>query len=141
MAFVGRSTDAESAERRRTPRIGVELWVQEQCDAGVYFHRMTNLSPEGFFVEKKIPFRSGQVVTIRWQLPGAGPQLEARSRVVANYRDRQANLMGAGFQFLDLSPQARRRIEALVKQTASPNEDPALRRSEDDPDQGTAESR
>jgi hypothetical protein len=60
---------------------------------------------------------------------------------VANYRDRQANLMGAGFQFLDLSPRARRSIEALVKQTASPNEGAALRRSEDDPDQGTAESR
>ena len=115
-----RSSTVKGPERRRTPRVGVELWVQEHCDAGVYYHRMTNLSPEGFFVEKKIPFPAGQVVTIRWELPGAGPQLEARSRVVDNYRDKQANLLGAGFQFLELDPLARRRIEAWVAQTSSP---------------------
>lgn len=117
MGSSDRSSPVEGTERRRTPRVGVELWVQEHCDAGVYYHRVTNLSSEGFFVEKKIPFRVGQEVTIRLDLPGDDRRLEIRSRVIDNYRDDQANYVGTGFQFLELAPDTRRRIDALVKGT------------------------
>jgi hypothetical protein len=103
-----------ATERRRSCRVGVECWVQESCDSGFYYHRVTNLSPEGFFIEKKIPFRAGQVLTLRWELPGAGNQLQARSRVVDNYHDDRSNLRGAGFQFVELDADARQLIAALM---------------------------
>lgn len=53
-------------------------------------------------------------MTMRLELPGAGRPIQAPSRVVDNYRDRQTNLLGAGFQFLELEREARQSIQALV---------------------------
>ncbi len=102
-------------ERRVAPRFGVECWAEECFDAGVYFHRVTNLSRDGFFVEKKLPFRVGQTIRMRLDLPGFADKPEARSRVVNNYRDKQDQLCGAGFQFLDLDGQSRKVIEAFIQ--------------------------
>ena len=66
MGSIDRSSPFQGFERRRTPRVGVEFWVQEHCEAGFYYHRVTNLSSEGFFIEKKIPFRVGEEVTIQF---------------------------------------------------------------------------
>lgn len=107
-------------ERRTAPRVGVEFWVEECCHDGVYFHRVTNLSRDGFFVEKKLPFQVGQTVHIRLELPGIQNKLDARSRVVANYRDGQAALRGAGFQFLELDQRTRAGIAAYIDQVRQP---------------------
>ena len=114
MTQVDQSADGPTTEKRTTPRIGVDLWAEECCGADVYFHRVTNLSRDGFFVEKKLPFQAGQTVHIRLDLPGSLTKLITRSRVVDNYRDRQANLRGAGFQFLDMDTQTREGIAAYI---------------------------
>ena len=114
MTQVDRSADGPTTEKRTTPRIGVELWAEECCGADVYFHRVTNLSRDGFFIEKKLPFQAGQTVHIRLDLPGAPSKLSTRSRVVNNYHDRHANLRGAGFQFLDMDAQTREGIAAYI---------------------------
>jgi Tfp pilus assembly protein PilZ len=114
MTQADRSADGPTTEKRTTPRIGVELWAEECCGTDVYFHRVTNLSRDGFFVEKKLPFQTGQTVHIRFDLPSAPSKLTARSRVVDNYRDRQANMRGAGFQFLDMDTQTREGIAAYI---------------------------
>jgi Tfp pilus assembly protein PilZ len=115
MAQGERSSDSPVIEKRTTPRIGVEIWAEECCGADVYFHRVTNLSQDGFFVEKKLPFQAGQTVDIRLDLPGAPSKLITRSRVVDNYRDRHANLRGAGFQFLDMDAQTRSGIASYIE--------------------------
>lgn len=117
MGQTERSSDHGLTERRTTPRIGVEFWAEELCGADVYFHRVTNLSRDGFFIEKKLPFQVGQTVNIRLDLPGLKSKLDARSRVVNNYHDGYANLQGAGFQFMDMDAHARRGIEAYIDQT------------------------
>jgi hypothetical protein len=106
-------------ERRNAPRFGVECWAEECCDAGVYFHRVTNLSQDGFFVEKQLPFCVGQTIHVRLDLPGADAKLETRSRVINNYRDKQDHLLGAGFQFLDLDARSRGVIQAFIKRANS----------------------
>jgi hypothetical protein len=116
MAQSDRSTDGHITERRTAPRVGVEFWVEEQCGAGIYYHRVTNLSRDGFFIEKKLPFRAGQVVDICLDLPGTGRKLHARSRVVHNCHDQQATLQGAGFQFVELDAQTREGIDAYLRQ-------------------------
>ena len=112
----------QKVERRTAPRFGVECWVEECFDAGVYFHRVTNLSRGGFFVEKKLPFRVGQTIKVRLDLPGFADKPEARSRVINNYRDQQDHLRGAGFQFLDLDGQARKVIDAFIQRMTLQNE-------------------
>jgi Tfp pilus assembly protein PilZ len=114
MTQADRSADGPTTEKRTTPRIGVELWAEECCGADVYFHRVTNLSRNGFFIEKKLPFQAGQTVHIRLDLPGSPRKLSTRSRVVDNYRDRHLNLRGAGFQFLDMDAQTREGIAAYI---------------------------
>ena len=109
-------------ERRTAPRFGVECWAEECFDAGVYFHRVTNLSQGGFFVEKKLPFRVGQTIRVRLDLPGFADKPEARSIVINNYRDKQDQLRGAGFQFLDLDVQARKVIDAFIQRMTLRNE-------------------
>ncbi len=52
-------------ERRTDARVGVEIWVEEMADQGLYFHRVTNLSLGGFFIEKKLPLPVGQKVSLR----------------------------------------------------------------------------
>lgn len=141
MKTIDRPTGTRSNERRRASRVGVEYWVQEDCEAGFYYHRVTNLSPEGFFIEKKIPFQAGQVLTFHWELPGGGHHLKARSRVVDTYRDAQSNILGAGFQFLELDPVARRNIKSLMQKTHADHRGAAFRRNEDDADQRSPESR
>ena len=109
-------------DRRAAPRFGVECWAEECFEAGVYFHRVTNLSRDGFFVEKKLPFRVGQTIHVRLDLPGFADKPEAQSRVINNYRDKQDHLCGAGFQFLDLDIQSREVIEAFIRSMAPSNE-------------------
>lgn len=119
MGQTDRLSDHRLTERRTTPRIGVEFWAEERYGADVYFHRVTNLSRDGFFIEKKLPFQVGQTVNIRLDLPGFERKLDARTRVVNNYHDGYANLRGAGFQFTDMDAQARKGIEAYIDQTDS----------------------
>jgi hypothetical protein len=66
MTQVDRSADGPTTEKRTTPRIGVELWAEECCGADVYFHRVTNLSRDGFFIEKKLPFQAGRPFISVW---------------------------------------------------------------------------
>lgn len=60
MGFRDRFHGQKDAERRRTPRVGVELWVQEQCEAGVYYHRVTNLSRMASLSKRKSRSGSGR---------------------------------------------------------------------------------
>jgi len=117
---VQRPPDERLPERRTTPRVGVEFWAEECCHDGVYFHRVTNLSRDGFFIEKKLPFQVGQTVHVRLELPGIQDKLDARSRVVANYRDGQAAMRGAGFQFLELDQRTRAGIDGYIDQVRQP---------------------
>ena len=103
-------------ERRSTPRFGVELWAEETADRGSYFHRITNLSLGGFFIEKKIPFPVGQKVDLRLELPGRGQKTPVTGRIINNYQDQNDNLRGAGIEFIELDDKARAGISAYLKQ-------------------------
>jgi len=119
MRQVEGGSNQRQGERRAAPRYGVDCWAEEVAKVGVYFHRVTNLSQGGFFIEKKLPFRAGQTIHMRLDLPGVAAKLETRSRVISNYCDGQANLRGAGFQFLNLDERSRALIEAFISRSAS----------------------
>ncbi len=108
-----------SGERRTTPRFGVELWAEEIAGRGLYFHRITNLSLGGFFIEKKIPFPVGQQVDLQLELPGSVQKTPVTGRIINNYQDQDDNLRGAGIQFVALDEQARAGITAYLKRVVS----------------------
>ena len=108
-----------SGERRTTPRFGVELWAEETAGRGLYFHRITNLSLGGFFIEKKIPFPVGQQVDLQLELPGSVQKTPVTGRIINNYQDQDDNLRGAGIQFVALDEQARAGITAYLKRVVS----------------------
>lgn len=102
-------------ERRMAPRYGVEFWVEETADQEQYFHRVTNLSMGGFFIEKKIPFPVGEQVALRLELPGTAKDLRVKGKIINNYQDPDDNLIGAGIQFMELDAQVRDGIAAYLE--------------------------
>ena len=114
--MITRGSDPRSrVERRTAPRFGVEFWVEETAEQGLYFHRVTNLSLGGFFIEKKLPFPVGQKVALHLELPGSGQKIPVTGRIINNYQDQDDNLKGAGIQFLELDDQTRAGITAYLK--------------------------
>ncbi len=109
----------QRGERRTSPRFGVEFWVEETAGQALYFHRATNLSLGGVFIEKKIPFPVGQELALRLELPGSGQKMPVTGRIINNYQDQNDNLKGAGIQFLELDDQARAGITAYLQQVVN----------------------
>jgi uncharacterized protein (TIGR02266 family) len=119
MMVVDSSYTGQRGERRTSPRFGVEFWVQETAEQGQYFHRVTNLSLGGFFIEKKIPFPVGQKVALRLELPGTAQALQVTGRIVNNYQDQNDNLRGAGIQFMELDDQVRDGIASYLNKVGA----------------------
>ncbi len=113
--ITGGGNPRSRGERRTTPRFGVEFWAEETAEQGLYFHRVTNLSLGGFFIEKKLPFPVGQKVDLRLELPGSEEKMPVTGRIINNYQDQDENLKGAGIQFLELDEQVRAGITAYLK--------------------------
>ncbi len=110
----GADTD-DRRERRTAPRFGVEFWAEETAENALYYHRVTNLSLGGFFIEKKLPFPVGEKVSLRLDLPGAAQKMAITGKIVDNYQDQHASLKGAGIQFLELDDQTRGDIAAYLE--------------------------
>jgi hypothetical protein len=114
MTQVDRSADGPTTEKRTTRRIGVELWAEECCGADVYFHRVTNISRDGFFIEKKLPFQAGTDRSYPFGSPGRpkqavhpvtrGRQLPRPARQFARRR----------ISVLDMDAQTREGIAAYI---------------------------
>ncbi len=100
---------SENSERRRDPRIPVELWIEAEADDELYFHRAANLSVGGAFFDKTIPEPVGKVVQLRFTLPGAPGEISCRGEIVS------AQGLGMGVKFVDLKESDRSAIETLLE--------------------------
>ena len=120
MKDAGRGNRKLRGERRTNPRVRVEIWVEETAAQGVFFHRVTNLSLGGFFIEKKLPFPVGQKVSLRLELPDSGQEFSLMGKIINNYQDKHNNLKGAGIKFIELDDQVRAGIAAYLKRVADP---------------------
>ena len=118
MKDASRGNRKRRVERRTDPRVGVEIWVEETAGQGLYFHRVTNLSLGGFFIEKKLPFPVGQIVSLRLELPDSGQEFSLTGKIINNYQDKYDNLKGAGIQFVELDDQVRAGLKAYLKRVA-----------------------
>ena len=68
-------------ERRKHDRLSVALWAMETADDAAYFHYITELSPGGLFLEKRLPLPVGSKVQLEFELP-TGATIKCEGSVV-----------------------------------------------------------
>jgi uncharacterized protein (TIGR02266 family) len=108
---MSNTTDSKG-ERRETPRIPVEMWVEESTERELYFQRSANLSVGGIFLENTIPHPKGTVVNLQFTLPGDTTPVKVRGEIV---NAAASDELGMGIKFLDVEPDVQRRISEFVQ--------------------------
>lgn len=100
-------------ERRKYPRLDVQIWAVEKNENSSSFHLVTNLSMGGLFLEKKLPFKAGVIVNLELELDGE--IIPLKGKIVNNYENRETNRSGAGVQFAAMDERAKAKIEKYLK--------------------------
>jgi uncharacterized protein (TIGR02266 family) len=106
------NTDNPGSERRESPRIPVEMWVEESTERELYFQRSANLSTGGIFLENTIPHPKGTVVNLQFTLPGDTQPVKVRGEIV---NAAASDELGMGIKFIDVDPDVQRRISEFVQ--------------------------
>jgi len=108
-------TRAPTAERRESPRIPVEMWVEESTERELYFQRSGNLSTGGIYLENTIPHPKGTVVNLQFTLPGDTVPIKVKGEIV---NAAAADELGMGIKFIEVDPEAQRRIEEFIQRAS-----------------------
>jgi uncharacterized protein (TIGR02266 family) len=109
---LGNSPPESTQERRESPRIPVEMWVEESTERELYFQRSGNLSIGGIFLENTIPHPKGTVVNLQFTLPGDTQPIRVRGEIV---NAASSDELGMGIKFVDVAPDVERRIGEFVR--------------------------
>lgn len=97
-------------DRRESPRVTIELWVEESLEKELYFQRASNLSAGGLFLDGTLPHPPGTVVRLRFSLPGDPVPIETAGEIVNVPGGR-----GMGLHFVDLADADRARILRFIE--------------------------
>lgn len=100
-------------ERRRQPRLNVQIWAVELNENSRYYHMLSNLSMGGFFIEKKLPFSVGSIIDFEMELDGE--VISFKGKIVNNYESADTHNTGAGVQFVDLNEKEKAKLKAYLK--------------------------
>jgi Tfp pilus assembly protein PilZ len=100
-------------ERRKNSRSNVQMWVVQKDENSTSFHLITNLSNEGFFIEKKLPLPVGSIKNFELELDGE--KLPLRGRIIDNYKNPITKHSGAGVQFVEMDEKIKNKIEEYLK--------------------------
>src|SRR6478735_247175 len=125
MTKVGRGELAEllGDERRRAPRVLVDLEVDYASEENYLFAYITDISATGIFVRTTTPEQPGTHLNMRFLPDGrGGPALEVEGEViwVNPYRPGAPDNLhpGMGIRFVELDDDVRARLIELVKRFA-----------------------
>ena len=111
----------KNGERRASPRIPVEMWVEESTDRELYFQRGANLSAGGIFLERTIPHSKGTVVNLQFTLPDDSAPIKVKGEIV-NVGDDPAEL-GMGVKFVDVSDEDKQRILHFIERASEQSDE------------------
>jgi uncharacterized protein (TIGR02266 family) len=110
------------AERRTAPRIELEVEVGMETDHNFYTGLTQDISSGGLFVATGIAYSVGDLMTIRFTLPGRKEPIvaEAEVRWVRDSRFmRTDSPEGIGLRFVSLTPEATTSIAAFLERRDS----------------------
>lgn len=108
----------ESADNRRgSPRIDAEFEVTAQSESNFYQGLSENLSEGGLFFETFAAHRLGDVLGIRFTLPGSDAPIEAQVEVrwLRPHNPLSDTPAGIGVRFLHLDAVSRAEIERFIR--------------------------
>ncbi len=108
-----RRKDRRKQDRRRSVRIPINIWVEERRGKDeVYFHRVTNISIGGVFLEKRLHLPHGTKVSMEFQLPGHAEKIVLQGKVVSDVFETAGGIRpaGMGLKFASVP----RRIRDLI---------------------------
>ena len=106
-------------ERRKNPRSNVQIWALEKGDHSTSFHLITNLSTDGFFIEKKLPLPVGSIVNLELELDGE--MLQLGGKIIDNYVNPITKHSGAGVHLVDMDVRVKTKIEEYLKRLDKTN--------------------
>ena len=109
-------------DRRESPRIPVEMWVEESTDRELYFQRGANISVGGIYLERTIPHSKGTVVDLQFVLPEETQPIKVKGEIVNVGEDPEE--LGMGVKFLDLTDTDRERIQRFVDRASDSPAEP-----------------
>lgn len=101
-------------ERRRSPRLKVELEVSVTSDNNFYATHSRDISEGGVFVENDAPMAIGTVVQVQLDLDGVA--IAAEADVAWQLEDGHGRVTGTGLHFTRLGDEARDAIHWFMLQ-------------------------
>lgn len=101
-----------ASDRRRHPRVPLQLWIEELEGEDLYLRRAGDLSEGGVGLEVPVPVAPHSIVRLRVPLPGDARPVTAAGRVVET-RDKGSGL-GLGVEFLTVEGDGRRRLRQFL---------------------------
>lgn len=119
--FVGSSDDLDleqrDRQRRESVRLNLRLWTEGRHEGKLDFHNCSNLSETGMFIENPEPYALQSLVQIEFNLPGVHEPVRVTGRVMSTLDEDTAgeNIMGNGFEFLDVAESDLVLIRAFVQ--------------------------
>jgi type IV pilus assembly protein PilZ len=106
-----------AAERRKSARMPVEMWVEDLTDGGVVYRRAGNMSKGGLYLDQTIPLPVGSKVKLRFTLPEDTLTIAVTGQIVSiNPRDR----LGMGVKFVELDKEVQERIDTFIERSTTP---------------------
>ena len=102
-------------ERRQAARHSLEVQIEVGIGRELLFHATTNLSRDGAFLQRAIPYKVGTKVKLLIRLPDGGKPIACEG-AVANIPD--AKTTGMGLKFANITEKDQRRIDAFARQVA-----------------------
>lgn len=114
-------TDSD-ADRRRAPRVFVDLEVDYASEDNYLFAYITDISATGIFVRTTTPEQPGTLLNLRFKDQDQRGQIECEGQViwVNPYRPGAPDNLhpGMGIRFVDLDDEMRDRLLELIRRFA-----------------------
>jgi type IV pilus assembly protein PilZ len=110
------------ADRRRAPRVLVDLEVDYASEENYLFAYITDISATGIFVRTTTPEDPGTQLNLRFQMPDAHEKIEIEGEViwVNPYRPGAPDNLhpGMGIRFVELDDETREQLLELIRRFA-----------------------
>ena len=117
-----RAQTSQGSERRRTPRVALDLLIQYRFESYEAFlgDRSLDISAGGIFICTEAPREEGTLVYLQFRLKEGAPLVEGLGRVVrVNPPGVPGRVAGMGVEFVNLDDESRQTIEDIVTRRLS----------------------
>lgn len=117
---MAKSRAKAGSDRRRTRRAPFEIPVDYSTVDSFFAEFSSNINEGGMFIETDRPAEPDTVVQISFRLPGAEEPIKVEGRVAWVSDGTQGSTRGMGIEFRALAPEARERINRVVRSLRVP---------------------